>query len=100
MLPQALLPALSKSVGKVCAVPLRLTYCRLADGTPLARYWSRSASIRLTPTVVSLVPVNRKIFWVATFAFASIALPLQPSMLDCIALRIAVDTLALYMQEV
>ena len=53
-MPQALLPVLSKSVGKTCAVPRAARSSRLAAGTPLSAYCAGSAFIGLRPTVKSL----------------------------------------------
>ena len=97
---QALLPLLSKSVGNTWAVPARLTYSRSAAATPLALYWVCTAFIGFGPTVVSLLPTNRKIFCCATPALWSIAVPLQLLMSACIVFSIAPLIDALYMHAV
>jgi hypothetical protein len=85
--PQGLLPAAAKSVGNTWAV---LADCTSATcGTPLSRYCACSASIGLTPTVASLVPVNRYTCCVATFEVASMGPPLQLSIVACIVASMA-----------
>src|SRR5437764_5588826 len=96
----ALLPVLSKSVGNVCAAPDWLTYCRFAAATPLCWYCVFTAFIGFGPTVVSLEPTHRNTFWFATFAFASIWLPLQLLMSVCIVDSCALEIDALYMHAV
>ena len=100
MLLQALLPVLSKLVGKVCAVALRCTYTRLAAGTPLFCSCVRSATIGFGPTVVSLLPTKRNHFISARLAFGSISDPDQLSMSPCIVDSRAGEIVALYMQDV
>src|SRR5437868_1508051 len=100
VLPHALLPLASKSVGKTCAVLARCTNSRLAAGTPLLLYCVCSAFIGLGPTVVSLLPTNRNTFWLATLALSSISEPLQLLMSPCIVLSMLALIVALYMHAV
>ena len=100
LLLQALLPVLSKSVGKTWAAPPRLMYSRLAAATPLLLYWVCTAFIGFGPTVESLLPTNMKIFWPATLVLGSIDVPDQLFRSDCMVDSMAALIVALYMHAV
>ena len=99
-MPQALSPEPAKSVGNVCAAPDNWLKLRLAAVTPLFVYCVFTPAIGFGPTVVSLLPTHRNTFWLATLATASLEVPLQLVMSDCIVLSWLALIVALYMHAV